>query len=788
MAKISRTPLAGLMPAAWNSNLVVRHSNHGAQAPHKKKQSEYNELCLVSSHQATHNRANGGNSTVDSQLFYRLRSFRVNNDPAKHLTINPDGPFCGYMPQEEYEVALRNGSPDGPSRGVAAGGTPFDFSAVCYVAGFVCARTLLGMDVKLPDPDGLSIYSFYAHFDIHSGNEVILTKGLYSSQNELATLLCFLKICGVRTVFTTAKTVSSSGKKLAERALGNYALGLACSIIAAAENVGCGAAHLLAWFRGTTAGMTLCCHNDEGGWLRRPLKRAEYVTPAGIVPAEVKAAFDYPKNCDYRDVDVGGRILELVFLCYRCVSAADPRVGDNPVGTVIPRDVSPPTQTASDFSTLQTAFEAWQYRFVCTIGKAAGLSHGPLDLMHTFRPYWSNPPVDKHLKESPIMPFFMVEPSPFDVFPDVEDAFMSIGNPLKRVTIPLLGKNAIAAVPMRGYYSSVNSTGIRGGRVRFVTNGFTLRSLGLAYVWAGEGAHNFLMHVRPVSDPDRGYNQRDLAFARDSRTGSLAESRWVLPHAPIPNPMELWGGSRRRMFEVVFSGSSAQGALEDLRNGQVSMACSPLYFSATTTAPLPTCARSLPKWAARELHKLNRYADYCGEMEQIYDELPPWGSEGSGEVSPLWLSGVSVTPVKEQQVDPPDTVLVQPAVTAPPGGITGEDVTLALEHLGAAPLGTTVFTPAAQGAALNLQARNLPPATAATLTVANLLQETGRNELATGDTTSTEPLSQSLMQSADAVLLPQRRTPITAVDAAATVPTGGAANLLAVIPPGDGGQ
>lgn len=714
MAYNQRTPLANVIPGGWNKNLIKKYnvsSKKGAQGK------AYHELCIVCSHTADMQRANGGCNSVTRNLFYRIRGYRTNNNPARYLAIEPLAAPCGYMSAEQYEQALRVGSPDGPGRGIAHAGTPVDFTALCYVVGFVCARTILDLDVELPAHGDVEVLSFYAHFDAHTHSEPVITKALYANPNELQTLLSLFRLCGVTRVFTTAKTVCERGRLLTGRSLGHYTLGVFCSIIGATEQLGCAAPHFIAWFRGAMAAVTICAHTEEGGWLRKVLKMADYPKPLGIVPDLSPCAYSYPKRANPINVDVCSHFLEFYLLCIRCITAADPADPQFETGTVVKRDEGAVGNRADCFTGLQELFSMWCDKFLSEVAVAAGLSRPDLSIERTFSRYWRGPPVDSHLNHEVIIPFFLVEPAGLDVFDNIKDPFPRIGSFTREERMPPLGRRCIAIIPMKDYGHSAAGTAFRQCGVRFVTEGFTLRGLGLAYVWSGDGVNNNLLHVRPVVDPDHDYYHKDLALARGDGLHSLSESRWIIPHAPVPHPAECWGGSRRRMFHIIYTGRPNQGCLDDLKNQMVRMRCSTLHYAAATEAKLPVCARTLPGRFAREVELLNKCIDAVQELGAAYaGEVPPGGG-GARTTTPIWKRALTIAVVPDPPADNVDDVAVGPAVVAPEGGLVDEISTLTLATVPPAPLGDVVHTHTAANLAVNLQARNLPAAGAANIAV-----------------------------------------------------------------------
>lgn len=156
------------------------------------------------------------------------------------------------MPDDTFKSAIGLGFVHEDIRAMTNEGAAFDYTAVCYVLGFVATRLILDVPVDLPMdnwPTATSA-SGVAPGGLRSGAP-ILTRTVWNGYEEFATLLSILSVAGVSHFYVlhnfTVAIEHAAGKErsvLSGRPLLRYVLGAAFTIMGAGNQAHCAAHHL----------------------------------------------------------------------------------------------------------------------------------------------------------------------------------------------------------------------------------------------------------------------------------------------------------------------------------------------------------------------------------------------------------------------------------------------------------------------------------------------------------------------------------------------------------------
>jgi hypothetical protein len=512
----------------------------------------------------------------------------------------------------------------------------FDWRAFCYVLGFYSARCSTGLAYDIPTT-GIPVTLLDTERAVIN-NSVYIHNGMFSDNNEFVTLLRLLRQAGCETAILVDDSAMTSGRVLLRRGLGAYCLKLLSQIIFTASSLGCSSHHLAAFFRGQNCAWTLRGHNDEGGWIRKLFKVADYPPTIGILSPSVSTetfnGIPLRKRVDERDVLIYN--LSIFFSCVRCVSAADPGSQIAPLKLpLILESCDKESQVPSCFPTLRNHVLDWWQEFMLKISEVWSFTpNAKLDYSSMIR-YFVDNEADRHLKTPYITPFFWVEPAGLNHFSNLKDPYFVPGSSFSSISSPLLPAQDL----IRGHNYRETDGFVATNSILYATVSHTsFRHWGLSYLFnSAYNSDNGLSMIRVTSQAERGYIHSPL-FCTNGDLG-LHEARWVTPDNPVPNPMEGVIGNEPVLLKIMGRTIKNWPLKEQWSTVQTyfSLGAMRLVHPKDYHPRATTTVRRVPRYLERAVRQ---YDAYCAERETLadkwLDDLPTINVSTSGLGMSLW--------------------------------------------------------------------------------------------------------------------------------------------------------
>lgn len=258
-----------------------------------------------------------------SDTCYKI-SLRSSVDPLEGLNVEPMQPLAAYDAPEVAQYLS-------PVIGTAAEklwchALDFDMRSLCYVVGAEMGAMMLGAQLPRSKYKRAEPRFFESGTVLSSGTEVVLTPECYRSDN--VTLGLWAELLGKAGCeqFVLASKSAQIAPAVQRRARVIAMSSIANRVLSQAHLRGCLGNHVSALFRGMCATATLHAHCDEGGWLRRMLRTADYPVPSGVLHEALDDVGGF-RPINTNDLACRSQMLAIYLTCVRAVSLADPESG-----------------------------------------------------------------------------------------------------------------------------------------------------------------------------------------------------------------------------------------------------------------------------------------------------------------------------------------------------------------------------------------------------------------------------------------------------------------------------
>jgi hypothetical protein len=426
----------------------------------------------------------------------------------------------------------------------------YDMRGVFYSLGVLAAKAIVGeewptelcrVDFVTPTASGLT-------------EDDLVYRPLDEGLNTvLYTMSLAAKMAGKEKMYVMCDQFVNAQKPKGRRAYTRYLQGTLQTLLSDAISADAYGDGVFAFCRGLNCGIILRAHSDEGGWVREALIAADYPKPSGMVTpnSDVWGAMPHFGSHVWHTKTMTKSCITLMLECAAAMSDADPcHAADVQVETVLfnpyygkdgkvlagsDAPVDGGHCRPSAFAELKEVLALMEYRacgYFNTVHANSVVAGCNTSLQrNTFRSYFANDKVDRHLARADFMPYLYIEPACVLS----ADGYVVHDGPKAGTKRELPMFKGDVKVSRTMVQTTTRSGSHNASRIHYDYTGCSLRQSGFFYICSGafnEGKDMGLSQMRFITNSSDIHD--NMSLLRKSKGNVVDEVRWQRPQCPIP--------------------------------------------------------------------------------------------------------------------------------------------------------------------------------------------------------------------------------------------------------------